>query len=339
MGRSLGGHLRVDYLARQQFRFNEDEFLRYAYHYGAKDLRSRFHLQSGYEDGITPERVFDEFVKGACRDLRNHPTALREFVLSWCEDLAAVSQALVSLLEHISSDSAYNRLFRLQGPDASVYPLLMAAQARGFLDGEILCAISVLDLRVYQVRGTDPKADLYRYAVSEMKTGTRNAIYNTIVRYCRQFGTDQELDHILRGHVYSQSFTKYVLWQRALKDDREIDDLNYELYADCQVEHILPDDPSTFDVTTFGFESYEDYEGRKHGFGNFTVLESRLNNRTRHYPPRDKSRVYAYSRLALNRILGTRIEEAGFTRDSQAERLEDMVQFFKQQWPIPVEVS
>jgi len=126
---------------------------------------------------------------------------------------------------------------------------------------------------------------------------------------------------------------------RGLKYDREIDDLNYELYADCQVEHILLDDPSTFDVTTFGFESYEDYVGRKHGFGNLTVLDSGLNNRARHYPPRDKSRVYACSRLMFNRILGTRIEEAGFTRGSQTERLEDMVQFFKQQWPIPVEVS
>ncbi|MCK4375017.1 MAG: HNH endonuclease, partial [Candidatus Brocadiae bacterium] len=336
--KDLAVRFTVDYLVRPQFRFNEDEFLRYAYHYAAKDLRSRFELQSGYEYGITPERVFDGFVKGACRELRNRPAALREFVLGWCEDLGAVSQALVSLLARIPEDASYSRLFRFQGPNASVYPLLVTAQARGFLDDDMLSAIAVLDLRVYQVRGTEPKADLYRQAVSKMKTGERDAIYNTIVWYCREFGTDQELDSILRGRVYRQSFAKYLLWQRAVADDREVSELDYELYADCQVEHVLPDEPSTFDVTTFGFATDEEYEATKHGFGNLTVLESDLNRRAQNKPPGDKAPIYAKSHLAATRVLGTRISEAGFTRESQVKRVDDLIQFFRQKWPIPLEV-
>jgi Protein of unknown function (DUF1524) len=340
--RDLARKFKVDYLSQPQFRFNEDEFLRYAYHYGAKQLGSNFKLESGYEYGITPERVFDEFLKDACRKLRDQ--VLGEFVLSLCDNLTAVSQALVSLLERIPENPAYARLFRFQGPNASVYPLLVATQARGFLDDKMMQALSILDLRVYQLRGTDPKADLYRYTVSEMKIAERDAIYNNIVGYCRQFGTDQELDSILRGHVYRQSFTKYVLWQYSLwqaaeSNNGEVNEVDYELYADCQVDHVLPDVPTTFDVTTFGFKTDEEYEATKHSFGNLTVLESRLNGRAQNIPPAGKAVIYAESRLMANRVLGTRIGETGFKRQSQADREHDIVQFFKRTWPIPFELS
>ncbi len=339
--KDLARSFSVDYFVSPQFRFNEDEFLRYAYHYGMNDLKSRFNLGSGYEYGITPEQVFDEFVKKACRELRNQPAVLREFVVGWCKDLDAVSQALVALLERIPEDSSYKQLFRFQGPSASVYPLLVTAEARGILDEEMLNAIAVLDLRVYQVRGTDPKADLYRYAVSKMKTGERNDIYNAILCYCHQFGADQALDNILRGRVYRQSFTKYVLWQFAVEADpeTETDELDHELYADCQVDHLLPDNPSTFYVKYSGFDTDEDYEGSKHTFGNLAVLEKKLNIRAQNHPPGNKARIYVESRLRSNRVLGNKIREAGFTRETQTDRLNKIVEFFKQRWPISAEFS
>ena len=122
-----------------------------------------------------------------------------------------------------------------------------------------------------------------------------------------------------------------------LRDDRETDPLDYKLYADCQVDHVLPDNPSTFDVTTFGFDTDEDFKASKHSFGNLTVLESQLNKRAQNRPPGDKAREYAKSHLQWNRSLGTRIGQAGFTRETQADRLDDIVKFFKRSWPISAE--
>lgn len=334
----LAEEFNVDYLTNPRFRFNEDEFLRHAYHYGAKDLIQRFSLPNAYNYAVTPKRVFDKFVKGACRRLRKKSSRLREFVVDWCKDLDAVSQGLVTLLELIPKNPSYEQMFRFQGPSASVYPLLVTANARGFLNEEMLNAIAVLDLRVYQVRGTDPKAGLYRYAVSMMKIGNRNDIYNYIVQYCREFGTDQELERTLRGQVYRQSFTKYVLWQWAIANDREINLLDYQLYDDCQVDHVLPENPN-FDVTDFGFDSGEDFETSKHRFGNLTVLESRLNRQAQNKPPSDKAPIYRDSRLQRNRLLGNRIDTNGFTRNDQAERLDCTVTFFKQNWAIPMEME
>ena len=338
--RDLAARFGVNYLVGRQFRFNEDEFLRYAYHYGAREIFTRFNLEIGYEYGITPEQVFDEFIKGVCRDLREQPNSLRQFIDGWCENLDNVSQALVALLKGIPKDDAYNQLFRFQGPSASVYPLLVTAKARGILDKEMLDAIAVLDLRVYQVRGTDPKADLYRHAISHMKTGKRDTIYNAIVGFCQEFGSDQELDSIMRGHVYGQSFTKYVLWHYAVEDEGEADarNLGHELYADCQVDHIFARSPS-FDVTTFGFDTDEEYEAKKDGFGNLTLLEQRLNRGAQNAAPDAKTHVYASSRLRSNRLLGIRIQgQGGFTRDTQVNRLGEIVEFFIRSWPIPAKL-
>jgi len=337
--RDLASQFGVDYLVRPQFRFNEDEFLRYAYHFGCNDLRARFGLRNGYEYGVTPERIFHSFVKGACHHLRDRPEELRGFVLSWCEDLVAVSDALAGLLRLIPTSDSHRRLFQFQSPNASAYPLLVTAKARGILDDEMLQAIAVLDLRVYQVRGTDPKADLYRKALANMKTGERADILETVLRYCRDFGSDQRLDNILRGHVFKQGFTKYVLWRFAVAQDPEARELDHNLYADCQVEHILPQEASTFDVTTFGFENPEDYEASKHGFGNLTPLEERLNKHAQNVPPGQKATIYAESRLVANRVLGTRIQETGFRRVEQLDRTNEIVEFFKRQWPVPLHAS
>jgi Uncharacterized conserved protein len=333
--RDLATTHHVDYLTRPQFRFNEDEFLRYAYHFGCNDLRTRFALRAGYEYGITPERIFDGFIKNACHELREQPAQLRDFILAWCADLRAVSDALVRLLERIEYTESHKRLFQFQRPAASVYPLLVAAEARGILDDQLLQAIAILDLRVYQVRGTDPKADLYRTAIAAMKKADRNTILRTILGYCRAFGSDQEINSILQGNVYRQGFAKYVLWNHAVAHDSEVKELDYPLFADCQMEHILPQDPSTFDVRTFGFTEAEDYESSKHGFGNLTPLEAALNGQALNVPPADKATVYAKSKLQANRLIGTRIRETGFRREHQIERSAAITQFFKEKWPIP----
>ena len=304
--RDLARRFGVEYLVNRRFRFNEDEFLRYAYHYGAREISAKFNLEIGYEYGITPEQVFDDFIKGVCRNLREQPDSLRQFIVEWCEDLHNVSQALEALLRQIPEKGDYYQLFMFQGPSASVYPLLVTAQARGFLDTDMLNAIAVLDLRVYQVRGTDPKAGLYRDAISQMKTGARDPIVNAIVGFCQEFGSNQEIDRIMRGHVYGQSFTKYVLWHYAIKDETDVASLNHGLFAECQVDHIFARIP-TFDVRTFGFESGDEYEDRKDGFGNLTLLEQGLNQGAQNVAPDAKTGIYANSDLRCNRLLGIQI--------------------------------
>lgn len=335
--RDLAEKHNVVYLINPRYRFNEDELLRFAYHYGSKDLGSKFCLETEYNYDITPERIFEDFIKRGSRQLRDNPTQLRAFILACCDDLLKVSQALVRLLEQIEESDSHKRLFQFQNPSAIVYPLIVATEARGICDTEMLQAISILDLRIYQVRGTDPKADLYRNAFEKIKPGNRQAVLKAILDYCQAFGNDQELNSYLQGHVFKQGFTKYVIWNFLVESDKEkeVDELDYELFSRCQVDHILAQDTSTFDATSYGFESDEDYELTKHGFGNLTVLEDRLNRRALNRPPSEKASIYADSRLTENRVLGMQIRESGFRREQQIARTNAIVEFFKKKWAIP----
>lgn len=327
----------VAYLIRPQYKFSEDEYLRYAYHYANRDLVARFGLRDEYEYGITPDHIFTHFIKQGCNDLRNDSERLREFILAWCADLLAVAEALSGILEKMEASVEYRRFLQFQGPSGSIYPLLVSAAARGYLDDQMLWAISVLDLRVYKIRNSDPKAELYRQAVSVMKTGDRDEIFNAITRYCRWFGSDQVLHAYLTGHVYQQVYTKYVLWNYAVRDEQGIDALDYAIYSDCQVEHILPDDESLFDVTSFGFPSIEEYEVKKHVFGNLMLLEERLNKGAQNKPPSQKVPYYEKSQLSENRVMGARIESSGFRAEHQQERSDDIIEFFKNRWAIPMD--
>lgn len=325
----------VDYLLQPQFRFSEDEFLRYAYHYSFYDFLSRFGLKNGYEYNITPESIFESFLKSGCHALKEKPKLLRSFILDWCQDLQAVSDALVQLLNDISISDIHKRLFQFQDPSATIYPLLVGAKTRGFLDQQMLQAISILDLRVYQVRGTDPKAGLYNNAVAAMKSSDWRDILKSILDFCLWFGSDQELNNILRGHVYKQNFTKFVLWNFLIKEDSDVHELDYQLYSYCQVEHVFPQDPSTFDIDTFGFANEEDYEANKHTFGNLTLLEHHLNPTASHRPPSAKCSIYNKSKLNKNKMLAQYILDRGFRIDHLNERTAEIVQFFKREWPIP----
>jgi len=65
------------------------------------------------------------------------------------------------VLAEIPNQPALSRLLQRQGLSASVYPLLIGLNAYRMLDDRMLEAVAVLDLRVYKVRGTDPRAWLY----------------------------------------------------------------------------------------------------------------------------------------------------------------------------------
>lgn len=333
--RDLATKYDIAYLIKPQFKFNENEYLRYAYHYGHGDLVERFGLIQGYEYSITPEQIFTDFIKKGCESLRDDAQKLRQFILAWCEDLLAVSEALSGILECIESSPQYKRFMQIQGPSGSVYPLLVSAKARGFLDDQMLWAIEVMDLRVYKVRNTDPKANLYRQAIAVMKKGSRDEIFNAITRYSRRFGSDQELQPYLQGYVYEQAYTKYVLWNYALRGQKDIDALDYDLYSECQVEHVFPQDESLFDAITFGFVSVEDYQLKKHVFGNLIPLEENLNKGARHKPPAQKVPYYQRSRIAENRVMGGQIEISGFRAEHQQRRTDEIISFFKRKWAIP----
>jgi len=321
----LANDLRVSYLCDARYRFNEDELLRYLYHLTVRDYNTQ------YDYNPSSEAIFER-LKGVCKQASEQASGekTRGLFTKISSDLKRVSQALRSLLERAKRDSAMKEFLAFQSPDAAVYPLIVGLEAEQKLSDAVLKVVRVLDLRVYQVRGTNPRATLYRETVSHLKHLSEQQIIKNIRGFVEYYGSDDQIAYLLAGKVFGQGFCKYVLWRFLTKDHPNLD---WSLYRRCEVEHILSRTPS-LDPTTYGFDSGEEYEEKIHTFGNLTLLESKLNKQTRNYSPADKTRFYRQSALEYNRLLAERIAQKGFRKENIETRTREIVDFFKREWRL-----
>lgn len=328
---------RVDYLVNSRYRFGEDELLTFTYHYSAKYLIDSYHLPHAYAYSLGAEKIFQDFLKPALDRLRTQPKTLKRFIREFAHDFAAVAQSLANVVEQIRTQPILARLLQWQGLSASVYPLLIGLNVRRMLDDRMLDAISVLDLRVYKVRGTDPRADLFKTAVSTIRSGTPyEEVYKRIIDFTRYFGSDSELNGNLRHKVYRQPYVAFVLWEWAMATaENNVPAAEaFQLFSTCQVDHILPQEPM-IDFSTCGFASPEEYVSEINKFGNLCLLEQELNGGAGNVALAYKAGFYMKSRLAATRQLGYRLEKTGFGQQNIETRLDDVVAFFRNRWPIP----
>jgi len=327
---------RVEYLVNPRYRFGEDELLTFTYHYSAKYLIDTYGLSHAYAYSLGAEKVFEDFLGPALHGLRKQPETLKHFVEEFAHDLTAVAQSLANVVEGIRTQPILAQLLQWQGLSASVYPLLIGLNVRRMLDDRMLEAISVLDLRVYKVRGTDPRAWLFRTAVSNIRSGTSyEDVYKTIIGFTRRFGSDLELDANLRHNVYRQSYVAFVLWEWAIAAENSVPKPEaFQLFSTCQVDHILPQEPM-IDFSTCGFASAEEYFSEINKFGNLCLLEQELNGGAGNVALAVKADWYKKSRLAATRQLGHRLEVTGFGQQNIETRLDDVVKFFHNRRPIP----
>jgi hypothetical protein len=323
------------YLVNSRYRFGEEELLNFAYHYSAVYLIKRYGLIHTYAFNLGPEKVFEDFLRPALQRLRNQPETLKCFIDDFVHDFAAVAQSLSSVLAEIPRQPALSKLLQRQGLSASVYPLLVGLNVHQMLDDRMLKAIAVLDLRVYKVRGNDPRAWLYRSAVSAIRCGASyEDVYKTIIGFTRYWGSDSALDGYLRQGVYQQPYVRFVLWEMATAELGEIDAHISQLFSVCQVDHILPRKP-IIDISTCGFASEDEYVSEIDRFGNLCLLEQRLNGGAGNVPLAIKADYYIRSCLEATRVLGYTLKETGFRREDIERRVEKIVSFFRTRWPIP----
>ena len=333
--RDLGREHGVDYVINPRYRFSEEELLRFLYHYFGRHALAHFGLRFEYAYDITARQVFEAFLKGALRQLRTNADDLRAFVREFTADFVVVAKELSDLLGRIPEDGALGHLLCYQELSASVYPLIINVSAAGHLDDAMIDAIAALDMRVYKIRGTDPKAWLYKEAVSRVRTGVSKVQILGIVRtFTEWYGTDGVVERQLDHDVYGQRYIRYILWEEACRKDESLWEHVSTLYKKLQVEHILPREPS-FDVTTASFKSNDDYTAHKNRLGNLCLLEKGLNNAADNVPPFAKVDFYAASKLAVTRHLGNLIREKGFAQSDLLHRTSELAKFVCERWPIP----
>lgn len=336
--KEIGEKEEIDYIKSE--RFKEDELLRFFYHYFSYYAIKKYNLYNlpnksiAYNYDITAEGVFESFLKDSCNSLKNNNEVLEEFALDFLENFDKFISSFKRLIEKVSYDCRYRKLFSFLGLNTRVYPLIISLETERILDAELLNLIEVLDLRVYKIRGTDPRARLYKDVIAKIKQKPNPENVKAGIReFIKQFMPDPEFQHYLNGGLYKNPGTKYILWEYEKYLEPETNECDAELYKKCQVEHILPQRP-TFAFPGYGFESEEDYISYVNKLGNLCLLEETLNKKCQNKVPEQKKEYYQESHLPRTKDLAYKIGISGFKKDDIERTTKDIIEFCLKRWSI-----
>lgn len=270
--------------------FREDDVLRY--HYLAFDA-SNLGVLSGGDYSATSDTVLDTFLKPALTALRAKKTHLEAFIRAYTDDLTAFFGALEKLVENTRQDMAAYLLWVVQDLSATLYPLIIRLHLKGSIasssarDARSMAElISLVDLRVFKLRGTNPQADIFRIT-RDLGKNTVDDVARDLLAFCERFMPDQ----LMRSRLVDEDMFRNPAVQRLLlqveHDERtavgetsmSLLDLVSLVRDGLTVEHVLPQDPdNSFDVGVYEFPNLSDYDMMKHRLGNLLLLEGNLNS-------------------------------------------------------------
>lgn len=330
--------------------FREDDVLRY--HYLAFD-GSKFDVLAGGDYSATSETVLETFLKPVLQRMRSNTEQLREFIVAYTSDLASFFGGLEQLLDATRTHGQAYLLFVMQDLSATLYPLVIRAQLKGWLsevsDREgrrtLHDLIELVDLRVFKLRGTNPQADIFRIT-RELPSRTLDHVMVELLNFCQRFMPDSLLaSRLVDEDLYrNPGLPRMLLEEEALArmslnlaplNVRQLSDLNR---TGLTVEHILPQVPN-FNVVAYGFDGIEEYEQQKHRIGNLMLLEGPLNSTCNNRTVEDKMsgpNLYLSSELVSVRSLAAQFagQIQGFRRTSIDSRAKRLAELIVGRWPI-----
>jgi Protein of unknown function DUF262/Protein of unknown function (DUF1524) len=341
------GGYQVRHINRDPFR--EDDVLRY--HYFAFD-GSAFGAVAGADFNATSETVLEFFLKPALKSLRDKPDKLQAFIMHYTEDLVGFFGGLESLVAMTRDNKAYYLLFVSQDLSATLYPLVIRLQLKGWLSesaggGEqrsLLQLIELVDLRVFKLRGTNPQADIARLT-RDLPKLTLSQVAGELKDFCQRFMPDALMaSRMVDEDLYRNPGAPRMLLEvdeqsrLALKQaPLEIVDLVALNKVGLTVEHILPQEPS-FDVAAYGFVDADEYLQHKHRLGNLMLLEGPLNSACNNSTVENKMsapNLYLASSLSSVKALAAQhAGQAGYSKVDVNNRGLALAHLIAKRWPL-----
>lgn len=207
----------IRHIDREAFR--EDDVLRY--HYLAFD-GSSFGVDAGGDYNATSESVLETFLKPALQKLRAEPDLLRSFIKNYTEDLTAFFFGLEAIVKATRTDRDTYMLLVVQDMNATLYPLVIRLQLKGWLQmvGEedlrtLQELVEVTDMRVFKLKGTNPQADVF-WITRELPTST----VSTVAVRLRNFLPEVHAGHAngsapgSRGHLPERRCASHAVGRR-----------------------------------------------------------------------------------------------------------------------------
>jgi hypothetical protein len=331
--KTLGEELNIELIKRASF--TEDNILRF-----------HFILFSPEDYDATPESIFN-FLKRDVDNFRRSQnwTEMDRFISSYAKGLYSVFINLRDIVRRVKKEKLYYEIFVWLGLSATLYPLFIALEKRGFLEHEVPLAeakgktflelLRDIDIKVYKTRGTNPRADISRFAYN-VNAGefSKEEIARWLLNYGQQWMSAEDFSLRLERNIYGNEAVPYLLLKYSEKlrsRPYSLEELKSLISLNLTIEHILSQDPN-FDVRAYGFESEEDYLEHRDRLGNLTLLSKGLNSQARNKAPLAKADYYdrETSLLEITKALATNIRSrSGFTKQDLIDRTKKIASFVK----------
>ena len=263
-------------------------------------------------------------LKRKCEELKVKPPKLKKFIEAYVNDLKNFSINYYTLVESIEENPILLKPFIYLEFSATLYPLLVRAYMQGKLN-DLLPILEAVEVRVYKLRGTDPKADMYLLSsyLSEEDLGIDD-IRKRLINFGERFASKYVFRTYLEGEVYGNNAVKYILAEYS-RDNHSI-----SLYKDFQIEHIFSAAPE-YETSDYGFS--DDYSIEKNRLGNLALLEQNLNASVGNSPPINKVNTYLRSKNSETRRLAGEINRGKFAKSNVDQRREAIIEFCITRFP------
>jgi len=330
----------IDLISGRYGEFNEDNIMRYHFvTFSSEDYDPTATYVLGYL-----KRELKEY-----RSTKAPKEEMEEFINSYSDSLLSFFKCLNNLIKKVSSEEKYFKLFSILGLSATLYPVITKFEEFKILEtnleGEKLGdytffdLIEIIDVRVYKVRGTDPKADIGRfsYAISNSEWSNTD-MEDWLLWFNHRWMPEEEFRNNLYGSMYKRSravlphmFLDYS--ESKSKKGLKIEELkDFVKSKGFSIEHVLSQKPK-FTLKTHGFKSTDEYLEYEHTIGNLTLLEKSLNSSVNNKNVYDKVEYYDRSIFKMTNDLATTItHNSQFKKEDIEKRTDEISEYLVEKW-------
>ncbi|HOY30377.1 MAG TPA: DUF262 domain-containing HNH endonuclease family protein [Bacteroidales bacterium] len=315
--------------------FTEDSLLRY-----------HFVTFNNGDYDPTAEHVLRN-LKLVLSDLRTkHMTAdnvlfkseVEKYITQYVSSLFNFFQCCKSVIERVTNNVKYYKLFCILNLSARLYPLVIKLESKGILDNALpsdqnytfFDLIELIDVRVYKTRGTDPKRNIADF-VYEIQFKNEIEIENWMRWFNAAWMPKDLFRSNLLGNMYGNAqlmrgvFIEYC--EKIIKKSYSLNDLMKFMESEPAIEHILAQTPN-FSPVALGFNDNEDFLSYEHKFGNLTILEKKLNSACQNLVPLSKIPFYDKSLFIMTKNLSSEIASKNkFVKDDLQKRTTVLADF------------
>jgi hypothetical protein len=271
------------------------------------------------------------------------------FISQYVDNLLNFFRALKSIVRRVVDDSKYYKVFVVLGPSATLYPLMVKLEILGRLDKDIpnlnrgdggkytfFDLLELIDVRVYKTRGTNPRADVSKYACDLNDDSTDEEIRDWLLRFNETWMPQSHFESNMKSNVYINAALPYMFlnYCECLEGKQYSRDYIKELLAKKPtIEHILSQHPAFF-PPSHGFRDETDFADTEHHIGNLTWLEKRLNSKVSNHNPLEKTKTYDESSFKMTKRLSSDIvaNSGVFNKSSIENRTKEIYDYAQARW-------